>query len=291
MTSRWFAFAIGVAILAAAQAREPAEPGHTLVDAAGKEHKLTGVKLTAGTRRLAFLADPKGPTEDAKRGPMALALREPHSTTFSAGIVTLVPVSCVENVKYDYEKLAMTVGVKGQEPLACTLQFRGINVISLDAKSTDAPVKFTGGVSKDGFKSLAWPNAKPLASRAVGTAWKVQIEQPKAKDPTLTVRNLKALYTFAGGVEQLHDTLPVRKGDAIKLDTRLKKLELIAVDPNTQHAAIEVTLEGAPEKLVAMPLTREEGTRIGTFVGFLGEVDAGWKLFPPHAIKTIQPAN
>jgi hypothetical protein len=291
MTSRWFAFALLATLLGMVRAGEPSDALFTLVDSAGKEHKLTGVKLTAGVRRLAFLADPKGATDDAKRGPMALAVREQNSTTFSNGVLTLIPLGCVENVKYDYDKLAMTVAVNGQDAVPGTLAFRGINVLSLEAKAGDVAAKFGGGVPKDGFKSLTWPNAKPLASRAVGTAWHVQIEQPKAMDPTLTVRNLKALHSFAGGYEMLSDTLPVRKGESFKLDTKLKKLELVAVDPNTQNSAMEVTLEGNPEKLVAVPLTLEQGKRLGTLIGFVGEVDAGWKLFPLHCVKVIKPAN
>jgi len=293
MKWRWCVFALAAACSAGVCAEEPAEAAFAfaLVDSGGKEHKLTGVKLSGGTRRLAFLADAKGASEDAKRGPLALAIREPNSTTFNNGVLTLIPLSCVESVKYDYEKLAMSVAVKGQNPVPGTLAFRGINVLSLDAKAGDVATKFGGGTPKDGFKSLAWPNAKPLASRAVGTAWHVQIEQPKAKDPTLTVRNLKALYTFAGGFELLSDTLPVRKGEPFKLDTKLKKLEMVAIDPNTQNSAVELTLEGSPEKLVAMPLTLEQGTRLGTLLGFVGEVDAGWKLFPLHCVKVIKPAN
>lgn len=291
MASRCIGFALAIACVASIRAEEPAEATYSLVDSAGKEHKLTSLKWLNGTRRLAFLADPKGTTDDAKRGPMALAIREPNSTTFSNGVLTLIPLSCVESVKYDYEKLAMSVAVKGQDAIPGTLQFRGINVLSLDAKAGDAPTKFSGGVPKDGFKSLTWPDAKPMASRAVGTLWHVQIEQPKAKDPTLPVRNLKAIYSFGGGVELLADSLPVRKGEAIKLDTKLKRLEMIAVDPNTQNSAMEMTLDGSPEKLVAVPLTLEQGTRIGTLIGFVGEVDAGWKLFPLHCIKVIKPAS
>lgn len=277
----------GTALLA----EEPAEASHTLIDAAGKEHKLASPKFLAGTRRLAFLAEPKGTTEDAKKGPLALEIREPNSTTFQNGVTTLIPVSCVESVKYDYEKLSLAVAVKGQDPVPGTLQFRGINVLILEVKNGEATTRFTGGASKGGFKSIAWPNAKPLPSRAVGTAWSVQIVHPAAKDPTLTVRNLKALYSFPSGAEQLADALPVRKGEPLKLDTSIKKLEFIAVDQNTQMSAMELTTEGVPERLLAVPLTQDFGSRTGTITGFLGEVDAGWKFFPLHTIKVLKPAG
>jgi hypothetical protein len=269
-------------------AEEPDAP-ITLVDGAGKEHTLANVKLNTCVRRLAFLADPKGETDDAKRGPLALEIREPHSTAYAKGVATLIPLSCVESVKFEYEKQSLSVAVKGQEPVAGTLQFQGINVMSLEAKNGDAAVKYTSG-KKDGFRSIAWPNAKPLASRAVGATWWIQIQHPEAKYPTIKVRNLRAIYSFPGGVEQLADSLPVRKGESLKLDTTLKKLEMVAVDtnPSFQHAAMDATVEGNPEKLVAVPLVNDLGNRKGTLIGFLGEVDAGWKLFPLHCVKVIK---
>jgi hypothetical protein len=272
-----------------ATAEEPAPV--TLVDSAGKEHKLTNVKFTTGTRRLAFLAEANGKTEDAKKGPLALEVRETNSTTFAKGVLTLIPLSTVESVKYDYEKLQMSVGVKGQAAVPGTLEFRGINLLGVETKTGDGTTKFLGGTPKDGFKSIGFPEAKPLPSRAVGTAWTVQIIHPAAKDPTLTVRTLRALYTFPGGAEQLMDTLPVRKGEKLALDTRLKKLEVLAVDSNTHIMAVEAIIEGGSEQLLAIPLTLDQGNRVGTLTGFLGEVDCGWKLFPLHTVRVIKPAG
>lgn len=289
MFARGLVILIGVSFAMAAE--EPAEQPISLVDSAGKEHKLASVKWIAGAKRLAFLADPKGTTDDAKKGPFALEIREPNSTTFQKGVTTLIPISCVDSLRYDYGKLALSVAVKGQDPVPGTLQFRGINVLSLEVKDGEKPTRFTGGVTKDGFKSIAWPNAKPLPSRAVGTTWALQIVQPTAKDPTLTVRNLKGLYTFPNGAEELTDSLPVRKGEPLKLDTAIKKLEVIAVDPNTHMAAMELTVEGIPERLIAVPLVQDFGKSAGTLTGFLGEVNAGWKFFPLHAVKSLKPAG
>jgi hypothetical protein len=283
---------LALLICVSAFAEEPAETPVVLVDANGKEHKLTNVKLNTCVRRLAFLADPKGVTDDAKRGPLALEIREPNSTSFAKGVTTIIPLSSIESVKYDYDKQSLSVAVKGQEPVTGTLQFQNINVISLEGRTNDVTAKFAGG-KKDGFRSIAWPNAKPMASRAVGTAWQVQIYHPEAKHPSIAVRNLKAIYSFPGGVEQLADSLPVRKGENLKFDSALKKLEMVAVDtnPSFQNAAVEVTLEGNPEKLIAVPLINDLGNRSGTLIGFIGEVDAGWKLFPLHCIKVIKPAG
>lgn len=273
-----------------APAKEP--EAVALVDASGKELKLTGIKLTTGTRRLAFLADPKGTTDEARKGPLAFEIREPHSTTFQKGVATLVPVSTIEAVKYDYPKLTMSVAIKGHPEVAGTLQFRGINLLGVEGKVGDLPGKFTGGAPKGGFHSIAFPGARPLSPRgSAGQKWAVQIVQPAAQDPVLIVRNLKALYAFPGGAEQLLDAIPVRKGEPLQLNARIKKLEFIAVDLNTRMAALEVLLEGGTERLIAVPLTLEQGKRTGTLTGLVGEVDCGWKLFPLHAIKLLKPSE
>lgn len=295
MVWRWLLFALFLTGGSVLFADEPAPVA--VVDALGKEHKLTGLKLTAGTRRLAFLADPKGTTEESKKGPLAFELREMNSTTFAKGVVTLIPLACVESVKYDFEKRvghekpSMTVSVKGQKELLGTLEFRGINTLAFEGKTGDGSSKFSGG-GKDSIRSISWPVAKPLPSRpASSMAWSVQIVQLLPKDPELTVRNIKTLYSFPGGTEQLLDAIPVRKGEPLTFDAKLKSLEWLAVDSNTQMAAVEVLVEGSTERLLAVPLTLERDKRIGTLIGLVGEVDHGWKLFPLHAIKQLKPVK
>src|ERR1700722_1664731 len=129
-------------VAATAQADDPTpDDTATVLSVGGKETKVTGVKFTAGTHRLAWLADPNGKTEDARRGPMALEVREVQSTTFTKGVITYVPIAHLESVKYDYESKAVNLSVKGiKEPLKGTLQFKGLNALtfsgSVDDKST-----------------------------------------------------------------------------------------------------------------------------------------------------------
>jgi hypothetical protein len=307
MTGRQTRAAVGAVLLgslaaAAAQVVEqPAAGGEpvVVVDSAGKEVRLTGVKVTGGVRRLGWLADPKGAGDDAKKGPLAFQLREPHSTTYAQGVVTLVPLAAIEAIRYEPDK--MTVSVKGlKEPLVGSTQFRGINTLAFEGDSGGSVAKFAGGVPKGGIKSVTFPNAKPLPDRKPDRqAWSVQIVQPKAGDPTLTVRNLMVLYAYPGGAEELTDQLSVRKGGVYPLWT-LNRLEVLAVDPNTQMAAAEIQAQAllprAPwvdtvEQVVAVPLTREKDKRTGTLVGLVGEVDAGWKLFPLHAVKVTTPTK
>ncbi|QDU19576.1 hypothetical protein [Urbifossiella limnaea] len=269
---------LGAAVAVGQPAKDDSRAA-TLTDATGKEQALTGVRFTGGVRRLGWLGGPK----DA---PAALELREPDSTTFQKGVTTLIPLGAVEAVRYDYAKVAVAVAVKGlPAPLAGSLQFKGINTCALDS----AAGKFAGG-GKDGFRSLVFAGAVPLPVRPAGAAWAVTVEQPKAMNPTHAVRNLKALYA-AGAAEWLADDLPLRKGSPLKLDAAaFKKLELVAVDANTQTAAAELTPADGPQRLIAFPLTRERDGKTGLLLGLLGEVDAGWKLFPLHTVRTVSPA-
>jgi hypothetical protein len=281
--------AVGAAVLAAATVAGPAagdEPkgAATLTDAAGKDVALTAARLTTGTRRLGWLGGPK----DA---PLALEVREPESTTYQKGVVTLVPVASVEAVRYDYPKLTIAVSVKGlPAPVTGTLQFKGINTCGVEGSAGGVTGKFAGGIPKDGFRAVVFPGAVPLPGRPAGPAWAVQIDHPKAMNPTLAVRNLKALYAAPGGAEFLADDLPTRKGPPLKLDpAAFNKQELLAVDGNTQTAAAELTPADGPERLIAFPLTRDRAGKAAQLVGLLGEVDAGWKLFPLHAVKAVGP--
>src|SRR5687767_13131424 len=120
----WCGVIVVLAAIAFARGDEPAAGEAIVTDVDGKEHKLTGLKFTTGTRRLAWLADPEGTTDDEKKGPLAVEVREPHSTTFTKGIITFVPVASLESAKYDYEKQVATLSVKGlKEPLTGTLEF------------------------------------------------------------------------------------------------------------------------------------------------------------------------
>lgn len=260
----------------------------TVTDVEGKEVKVTALKFGTGTRRLAWLADAAGATDDAKKGPLALELREPHSTTYAKGIITYVPVGAVESIKYDYDKQVASVAVKGvAEPLAGTLQYKGINVLSFGGTAGDKAATFSGGVfTKDHIKGVAFPGAKPVGKRGPAN-WLVQIEQPKAENPTLKASNFKFLYVMPGGVEVLTDTATVRKGDPLKLDDAVTAFTPVAVDPNNLTAAIEVQI-GNVEKIVIIPQQVEMGGKMATLAGLVGEVDAGWKLFPLHTIKGMK---
>jgi hypothetical protein len=286
---------VAAAILAGltAGAEEPAAGEAVVTDVEGKEFRLTSLKFAAGARRLAWLADPRGTTEDEKKGPLALELREPNSTTLVKGVVTLVPLSGVESVRYDYEKQLVSVAVKGlTNPLTGTLEYKGINNLGLSGTADGKAGSFTGGIlSKTAVKSAVFGGTRTLPRSKEGASWNVQIVQPKADNPTLTARNLKVLVAHPGGVERLLDGMPARKGEPVPFDGKFKRLELLANDPNTGFAAAEIETDGGPERIVAIPLAAGEDKKAGTLLGVLGEVDAGWKLFPLHTIRVITPSK
>lgn len=290
---RW-AWAVSFLALTAAlvvAADPPAAEEIAIIDSAGKEIKLSNVKYTQGLRRLAWLGDPSATTDDGKKGPLAFEIREPNSTDLVKGIVTLVPLSSIEAVKYDYTKLTVETSIKGfDKPLVGTCKYKGFCVLGLDGEAGGVKAKFSGGTIKTGIKSVAFPNAKPLPARGESTAWTLKIEGAKPDESLMTVWNLKALYQLAGGVEQMTDALPVRKGEPIAFGgggkpAGFKKLEVVAVDPNKKMVVVELD-DGARTALV---LAGEIDKKPAVLVGLVGEVDAGWKLFPLHTIAEVKP--
>jgi len=266
----------------------------TFTDIDGKETKLPGAKLTVGTRRLSWLADPKGTTPDEKLGPLALKVREPVSTTLVDGVLTLIPAGSLESAKYDYEKLSVSLNLKGwKEPILGTLQYKGLNTLGIATTVDGKVTTITAGVpGKAAVKTITFPDAKPLpAAKPGGLNWAVQIIQKEPGNPIVKVRNLKVLYHAPDGSERLSTDIPVRKGAPIPLDEKLTRLEWLATDTNTNFAAAEVDVGGVPEKLVVIQLTADADKKTGTVVGLLGEIDTGYKLFPLHTIKSISPAK
>ena len=215
----WCGVILVLVAMLAARGDDPAAGEAILVDVDGKEHKLTGLKFTTGTRRLAWLADPKGTTDDEKKGPQALELREMTSAMpITPGIVTLIPVTSLESAKYDYEKDVVSLSVKGlKEPLAGLLGYAKTNILSIGGTNNGKTTAFTGGVrAKTAVKTAAFSGAESLPKRKAGITWNIQIlktkaDQPQADTPTLKAHNLKVLYSFPDGSQQLIDGIPVRK--------------------------------------------------------------------------------
>jgi hypothetical protein len=283
-----------------ARTEEPAAGEAIITDVDGKEHKLSKIKFGTGTKRLAWLANPQGTTEDAKRGPLALEFRESTSAMpLAQGIITLIPISSLESAQYDFEKEVVSLHVKGlTQSLTGALLYPRVNVLGFSGTDDGKAATFTGGVrGKPTVKTATFGGAQPHARSKGGAVWNIQIVKTKKDEPmvvdnpTLIARNLKVLYSFPGGVERLVDGIPTRKGQPVPFDDKLKRFEVLANDFNTNLAAAEIEPAVGPERIIAIPLTLNEDKKHGTLAGILGEVDAGWKLFPLHTIRVITPSK
>jgi hypothetical protein len=272
---------VGLARISAQDEGKSLDDSFTVVNTDGTEAKLTGLKFTAGAQRLTWLPE----------GPIALEVRETQSTTFSKGIVTYVDVSHLESLKYDYDGKVVSISLKGlKEPLKGTLQYKGLNALSFSGSQDGKVIPFSSGVpGKSKVKEVLFSGSKVIPKpRNTGTFWAVQIDQRNEKDPTLNVRNLKALYQYSRGVEQLEDRIPVRKAAELSLNDKLKRLEMVANDATANLVTAEVDTATEKEKLIVIPLSQKMDTNSKTLVGFVGEVDVGWKLFPLHTVKVIK---
>lgn len=296
--------ALVLAAAAAAPAADPATPaGGTLVviDAAGKEQKLTAWHFVSGTRRLGWLAPAapakpgEPPPEGAKKapaGPEALEFRDDKSTTFVEGVLTLIPLERLRAIDYDADKDAATVRVAtGVEPaeevLTGSTKYRGINKVVLAAEVDKgdlgvAEVKYLGGVPK-GVRGLRFPETK-VAAAAGGRPATVTVAD-REKD-VQKVTDLQPLYRLADGGERLLPTLYFRK--TLKIDVaKVQKLRAVE-GKEAPGSEWEVTLAGAAEEtFTLLPKVTLEG-KPATLVGLLGRVPAGYKLFPLHVIAEVE---
>ena len=215
------AFPLAAAIITSAllvQADEPVAGGAIIVDADGQEHLLTQIKFGAGTKRLAWLADPQGTTDDAKKGPLALEFREPNSTTLVKGVTTLVPVASIESMVFDHAKQEVTLAVKGlQQRLVGILGYQRVNVLGINGLNDGKAVTFTGGTSgKSAIKRMSFGGAQPPLKSKTHATWNVQIVQPKANNPTVVVRNLKVLIAQSGGARNWWMDCPFARASRLR---------------------------------------------------------------------------
>jgi len=91
-------------------AKKP-DPPLLVLDAQGKEVMVTTWHLTGGTRRLPGIDGvvPKPPPFSG--GPEYIEFREEKSTTYQAGILTLVRTASMRKLDYDYDKKTVTAVV------------------------------------------------------------------------------------------------------------------------------------------------------------------------------------
>jgi hypothetical protein len=267
-----------------------------VTDTEGQETSLQQLSWRGNIRRLGWLGDPQAADEEGRRGPLAIEIREPNSTTWTKGVLTLVPLRHIAAIEFDYQRQFVTYRIHGlQQVLTGTLQYRGINTFTLTGRTTGGQQRsYTAGLvdaKVPVIKRVIFPQASAIQRPRAGLLWNVKIGQPNAHDPIVPVRNLKPLFAFPDGRERLLESLPLRKADPLTFGAHLQRCEILANDPNNHYAAAELTVADGTERLVAIPLMLTEEGQTGLLQGLLGEIDAGWKLFPLHTIRVVTLAK
>jgi hypothetical protein len=260
----------------------------------GKEVKLFDWRFTLGTRRIDLENDkPANPKAKTTAGPEYLEFREEKSTTFLHGILTLVPLASIKKLDYDREKkkvslVTMTAGDK-DATLAGWTKFVEINKLTIEAEVQlgdlgAATVKFQGGVEK-GLQSIAFPSPK-AAAEVKGTASTIiAIDKDKTKH---TAHDLRPLYHSDGS----HRALPyLMFKKTVKID--MDKIVALRFIPSEDKKKIsydfDVTLkDGMKYTLTLLTKIELDKGKSATLDGLIGQVPAGYKLFPAHTIQELQ---
>lgn len=257
-----------------------------LIDAGGKDVVLTKWKIVFGTQKLAWLPDKIE----------AFVMREVGSTTFKEGVQTFIPLSQIEAIRYEYDKETVNVQVAGVEkPLQGTIKFKDINTIVLTAeidqgKSGVADVRYTGGLIKGGFKEVKFPGAKtPTAPPVKGDLFSFQIV-PETKGKTgvvMSALNIRGLYRFGDGSEKLLPWLMFKK--TLKIDLNdIQRMQVMSYSVKDKTAECEVIKKDDSPLMLTLLGSVLIDDKPATLIGLLGQVEAGWKLFPIHTFTEFQ---
>jgi len=263
-----------------------------ILDNSGKEVKLTTSSFLIGTRRLPWL-DKQPAKEGAEPlGVECLAFREEKSTLYQEGIITLIPLASIRKLDYDLEKKLVTVTVVNaegkDEVLVGSTKYKGINKLELQAEADlgtlgSAVVKYRGG-DATGIRGIRFPDPQPLAG-STGAATKL-IADDKEKSVHEAI-GLTGLYS-AAGKSVLTPAMMFKK--TVKVDlAKVSSLKHIAPEnPKETSNDFEVTLDdGQKHVLTLLTNTNPQDGNPAQFVGLVGRVPAGYKLFPPYTIAEL----
>ena len=252
-----------------------------ITGASGQDVKLKTWRITTGVRRL--------PIGDGK-GPRYLEFRDDHSTTYQAGILTLVPIPSLRRIDYDTSKKTITavVATAGKDTtLTGTTKYQGINRITIEGDTDlgelgSASVKFQGGTPKGIIRSVRFPMPEPLPAFKGATAVVVGADQAKTRHE---IAEPTALYQLPGGGARLVPQLHFKKTVKIELAKIVGLRHVEAEDKKQTSYDFEVTLaDGAKHTLTLLTKVDLQGAKGATFVGILGRVATGYQLFPAHTI-------
>jgi hypothetical protein len=281
MSRRLAALLLSALPLAASAADPPKPTGPTVTDATGKDVPLTKWSISTGTRPLQWLAT------DGK-APEALAFRETNSTTFVDGVFTLIPLDRLESLTYDSDKKSVSAKVAGLEkPLQGSIKYKQVNQVVIEAEVDKGEagvlaVKYRGGQLQAGIKAVRLPGAKQAPAPTGDKVFVTLAEKGATAEPAY---NLKALYRVPDGKEKLSTTLMFKVSFKVDL-AQLTRLKL-AEDTKSNVIECDVALkDGTEQSLTLLPTIKLDG-QDAKLEGFIGEVPAGYKLFPPHCIAEI----
>ncbi len=254
--------------------------------AGGKEVKLMDWRFTHGTCRLDLTGkDPKAAGE-------YLEFREEKSTNLKNGIYTFIALPSLRKLDYDRDKKTVTAVVIEHTGTDATLvgsTKAASNKIAIEGEAIldglgAATVKFQGGTDK-GIQSVAFPLARKPGDKVTGTLAVVAADdKEKTKH---AVADLQPVY-LVDGQYRVVPYLMFKKTVKIGMD-KLVGMRYVPPEDKKSPSAYEVTLkDGAKHTLSLLTVVELEKKKTMTFVGMIGRIPVGYKLFMLDSIYEFQ---
>ena len=257
--------------------------------AGGKEIKLVDWRFTQGTRAFSPTGPEKiDPKTKMPTGPEYLEFREEKSTTYKNGVFTLIPLTSIRKITYDRDKKTVAVSVVTAEPddviLNGLTKFERTNKITIEAEEIidglgAATVKFQGGIDK-GLHSVAFPAPKAAEKVKGAPSFVTADDKEKTKHAAHDVQPL----WLVDGAYRIVPYIMFKKTVKVEMD----KIAGIRFVPSEDKKRVsndyEVTLKDGVKHTLTILTSVDGEKRKMTFVGLLGRVPAGYKLFSLDAI-------
>ncbi|MBI2806748.1 MAG: hypothetical protein HYX68_17350 [Planctomycetes bacterium] len=253
--------------------------------AGGKEVKLVDWRFTLGTRKFSLSETP---------GPEYLEIREEKSTTYRNGILTLIPLNSVKKITYDRAKKGIAVialQANGDETTLVGHTKFTSNKITIEADAIldglgSATVKFNGGTDK-GLHSVIFPAPKPAAKVEGAQATVIADDKEKSQHPAY---DIQALY-LTNGQYRVLPYIMFKK--TVKVDlAKLAGLRYVPpVDKKKASSDYEITLKDGAKHTLSLLTTIAVDKKKMTFVGLVGRVPVGYRLFMLDAIYEYRAAE
>jgi hypothetical protein len=286
-----FHVAVLVSLSAFTQAGDPKAPDKKDIEkaflrilpaAGGKEVKLVDWHFSQGTRRLDLTG------KVTKAAGEYLEFREEKSTNLKNGIYTLISLSSLRQLAFDRDKKTVSaIAVKddGEDATLVGSTKAASNKITIEGETIldglgAATVKFQGGIDK-GIQSVAFSTPKP-AEKVKGTPAVVTADdKEKTKH---AVADLQPVY-LVDGQYRIAPYLMFKKTVKIDMEKLIALRYLPPEDKKKASSDYEVTLkDGAKHTLTLLTVVELEKKKTMSFVGMIGRVPVGRKLFMLDAI-------